>query len=60
MNNIPGGEVYAGTPAGPIKEEKARVLAYFKLPEMRKAFKQMQKDLEKLKQASGQSCSDAA
>lgn len=60
MNNIPGGEVYAGIPAGPIKEEKARVLAYFKLPEMRKAFKQMQKDLEKLQQASGQSCSDAA
>ena len=48
-SDVPGGEVYLGSPATNIKQQKARFAAIARLPEMRKEFRQMQKDMEQLK-----------
>lgn len=60
MGDVPDGEVYAGSPANPIKEEKARVVAYYKLPELRKQLRQLQKTIEQLQQSHAAQHSDAA
>ena len=48
-SDVPAGETYLGSPATPIRQQKGRFAAYAKLPEMRKEFRQLQKDVEKLK-----------
>jgi UDP-3-O-[3-hydroxymyristoyl] glucosamine N-acyltransferase len=47
--DVPAGETYLGSPATPIKQQKTRFAAFAKLPDMRKAFRQLQKDVEQLK-----------
>ena len=42
-------EIYLGSPSINIKQQKARFAAIARLPEMRKEFRQMQKDVEQLK-----------
>jgi UDP-3-O-[3-hydroxymyristoyl] glucosamine N-acyltransferase len=56
----PGG--YVGAPAGPEREYFQCLLGFQKLPEMRKQFKQLQRDIEQLKGslAPGQARSEAA
>jgi len=48
-SDVPAGETYLGSPATTIKQQKGRFAAYAKLPEMRKEFRQLQKDVEQLK-----------
>ena len=50
-SDIPGGQVYLGSPATPICQQKLRFASLSKLPEMRKQFRQLQKEFEQLKSA---------
>jgi len=45
MNSVPAGEVYAGIPATPIKDQKLLQAAIGKLPELRKTVKSLQRAL---------------
>jgi len=47
-NNIEAGEVVLGQPATPIRKQKVQMAAISKLPEMRKEFKAMQRQLAAL------------
>ena len=49
-NDIADGEVVLGQPATAIRKQKLQMAAISKLPEMRKAFKAMQRQLESLQQ----------
>jgi UDP-3-O-[3-hydroxymyristoyl] glucosamine N-acyltransferase len=48
MNDIPGGGVYVGIPATPMREQLHKQAALSKLPEMRKQLKALQKRVEQL------------
>ena len=56
MNNIPADSSYFGTPATPDREQLLKQAAWSKLPEMRKQFKALQKQVadlsEKLNEAA--------
>ena len=58
-SDVPGGEVYLGSPATPIRQQKVRFAAFAKMPQMRKEFRQLQKEVEELK-AQLQTSRDAA
>jgi len=45
---IPDGEIYLGSPATPIKQQKSRYAAYARMPEMRKEFRQLKREVEQL------------
>lgn len=62
MGDIPGGEVHYGIPATPEREQMLKQAALIKLPQMRKEFKKMRKELTELVQrsASTNSKPDAA
>jgi UDP-3-O-[3-hydroxymyristoyl] glucosamine N-acyltransferase len=47
-SSVPAGETYLGIPAAPIKEQKLRFAAMTKLPELRKEFRELQKQVEEL------------
>lgn len=49
-NNIDDGEVVLGQPATPLRKQKLQMAAISKLPEMRKQFKAMQRELAELQQ----------
>jgi UDP-3-O-[3-hydroxymyristoyl] glucosamine N-acyltransferase len=59
MADIPEGQVYVGIPATPAKQQMTIIAATHRLPEMRKRIKQLEKELQKLMDASG-SIEDAA
>lgn len=47
-NNVPEGEVMLGIPATPQREQKLQIASVSKLPQMRKEFKKMRKQLDSL------------
>ena len=47
-SSVPDGETYLGIPAAPIKQQKGRFAAWHKLPEMRKEFRKLQRQVEQL------------
>lgn len=53
-NNVPDGEVVLGQPATPIRQQKLQMAAIAKLPEMRKQFKAMQREIAKLQAQLGE------
>lgn len=56
MGNIEGDAIYVGIPATPHREQMQKQAAWAKLPEMRKEFKALQKEVELLRrrlEASG-------
>ncbi|MEM8946112.1 MAG: UDP-3-O-(3-hydroxymyristoyl)glucosamine N-acyltransferase [Planctomycetota bacterium] len=63
-NNVADGEVVLGQPATPIRQQKLQMAAISKLPEMRKQFKAMQRELAalqaKLDQETDRDSSDQA
>jgi UDP-3-O-[3-hydroxymyristoyl] glucosamine N-acyltransferase len=52
-NSVPDGTVMMGVPATPDREQKLKLAAAAKLPEMRKEFKAMRKALAELEKAVG-------
>jgi UDP-3-O-[3-hydroxymyristoyl] glucosamine N-acyltransferase len=52
-NNVPDGVVMLGVPATPEREQKLRIAAAAKLPEMRKEFKGMRRAIAELEKAVG-------
>ncbi len=53
-NNIAEGEMVLGQPATPIRQQKLQMAAIAKLPEMRKQFKAMQREIAKLQSQLGE------
>lgn len=47
-SDVPSGETWMGVPAGPAKEQKSRVVALARLPEMRKELRDLQKQVAEL------------
>ena len=47
--DMPGGQTYLGSPAGPAGETSKQLAAFRRLPEMRDAIKRMDKELEVLR-----------
>jgi UDP-3-O-[3-hydroxymyristoyl] glucosamine N-acyltransferase len=56
-NNVPDGTVMLGVPATPEREQKVKLAAVAKLPEMRKEFKAMRRAIADLEKAAGISSS---
>ncbi len=52
-NNVPDGIVMLGVPATPEREQKLKLAAVAKLPEMRKEFKSMRRAIAELEKAAG-------
>jgi len=52
-NNVPDGTVMLGVPATPEREQKLKLAAVAKLPEMRKEFKTMRRAIAELEKAAG-------
>jgi UDP-3-O-[3-hydroxymyristoyl] glucosamine N-acyltransferase len=52
-NNVPDGIVMLGVPATPEREQKVKLAAVAKLPEMRKEFKAMRRAIAELEKAVG-------
>jgi UDP-3-O-[3-hydroxymyristoyl] glucosamine N-acyltransferase len=52
-NDVPDGAVMLGIPATPEREQKLKLAAVAKLPEMRQEFKQMRRAIAELQAASG-------
>jgi UDP-3-O-[3-hydroxymyristoyl] glucosamine N-acyltransferase len=52
-NNVPDGTVMLGVPATPEREQKVKLAAVAKLPEMRKEFKAMRRAIAELEKAAG-------
>jgi UDP-3-O-[3-hydroxymyristoyl] glucosamine N-acyltransferase len=52
-NNVPDGAVMLGVPATPEREQKLKLAAVAKLPEMRKEFKAMRRAIADLEKAAG-------
>ena len=52
-NNVPDGAVMLGVPATPEREQKLKLAAVAKLPEMRKEFKAMRRAIADLEKAVG-------
>jgi UDP-3-O-[3-hydroxymyristoyl] glucosamine N-acyltransferase len=52
-NNVPDGVVMLGVPATPEREQKLKLAAATKLPEMRKEFKAMRRAIAELEKAVG-------
>ena len=52
-NNVPDGTVMLGIPATPEREQKLKLAAVAKLPEMRKEFKAMRRAIAELEKAAG-------
>ena len=52
-NNVPDGTVMLGVPATPEREQKLKLAAVAKLPEMRKEFKAMRRAIAELEKAAG-------
>ena len=48
MNSIPADSTYFGNPATPDREQFLKQVAWSKLPEMRKQFKALQKQVASL------------
>ncbi len=47
--DLPGGQTYLGSPAGPVAETTRQLMALRRLPEIRDSVRQMEKELESLK-----------
>ncbi|MCA9259409.1 MAG: UDP-3-O-(3-hydroxymyristoyl)glucosamine N-acyltransferase [Planctomycetales bacterium] len=47
-NDIPDGEVVLGQPATPLRQQKVQMAALSKLPDMRRQFRQLQRQFEEL------------
>jgi len=61
MNDIPADSIYVGIPATPHRDQLQKQAAWSKLPEMRKEFKAMQKEIEELRsRLNGSAHRDAA
>lgn len=54
MNHVPEGSMMMGIPATPAKEQKIKQVALTKLPELRRQFKQLKKQVEDLVQQAEQ------
>jgi UDP-3-O-[3-hydroxymyristoyl] glucosamine N-acyltransferase len=52
-NNVPDGATMLGVPATPEREQKLKLAAVAKLPEMRKEFKAMRRAIAELEKAVG-------
>lgn len=52
-NDVPDGAVMMGIPATPEREQKAQLVALFKLPEMRQEFKALRRAVAELQKAAG-------
>jgi UDP-3-O-[3-hydroxymyristoyl] glucosamine N-acyltransferase len=52
-NNVPDGEIMLGQPATPLRRQKLQMAAIAKLPEMRREFRQLQRQLTDLQQQLG-------
>ncbi len=52
-NNVPDGTVMLGVPATPEREQKLKLAAVAKLPEMRREFKAMRRAIADLEKAAG-------
>jgi len=60
MRNIADGEVYLGTPATPEREQMIKQAAWAKLPELRKQFKALQRQVQVLEEQMAATNQDAA
>ncbi len=47
-NDVPAGEVMLGAPATPLREQKLKLAAIAKLPQMRKEFRELRKEVVEL------------
>ena len=54
MNNVADGLTVVGYPATPIREQKLKQAAWTKLPEMRKQFRKMQRQISLLEEQLSQ------
>lgn len=54
MNHVPDGSMMMGIPATPAKDQKIKQVALSKLPEMRRQFRQLTKQVEELVQKAEQ------
>lgn len=52
-NNVPDGEIMLGQPATPLRRQKLQMAAIAKLPEMRREFRQLQRQLAEIQQRMG-------
>jgi len=52
-NDVPNGAVMMGIPATPERDQKAQLVALFKLPEMRQEFKTLRRAVADLQKAAG-------
>lgn len=52
-NNVPDGEIMLGQPATPLRRQKLQMAAIAKLPEMRREFRQIQRQLAELQSRLG-------
>jgi UDP-3-O-[3-hydroxymyristoyl] glucosamine N-acyltransferase len=52
-NDVPDGAVMLGIPATPEREQKLKLAALAKLPEMRREFKAMRREINELQKALG-------
>ncbi len=60
MRNIPDGESQVGSPAGPGREYMNKVVAWGKLPELRKQFKALRKQVQTIEDQLSSAQRDAA
>lgn len=58
-NNVPDGEIMLGQPATPLRRQKLQMAAIAKLPEMRREFRQLQRQLIELQKHCGIDCQPA-
>jgi UDP-3-O-[3-hydroxymyristoyl] glucosamine N-acyltransferase len=49
-NDVPDGEVVLGQPATPVRQQKVQMAAVSKLPEMRRQFRQLQRDMQEIRE----------
>jgi len=59
MSNVPDDVMYVGVPATPERMQKQMVAAHFKLPEMRKQLKALQRTVDKMVQQQDVEASDS-
>lgn len=59
-NDVPEGEVMLGAPATPLREQKLKLAAIAKLPQLRKEFRELRREVAELQSRLESSASDPA
>jgi UDP-3-O-[3-hydroxymyristoyl] glucosamine N-acyltransferase len=49
-NDVPAGEIMLGAPATPVREQKLKIAAIAKLPQMRKEFRELRREVTELQE----------